>query len=105
MKAIMTDDAFLRCTDHNKPFHIYADASDTQLGAAIFQDNAPVAFYSHKLDSAQKNYTTGEKEILSIVETLRAFHTLLYGSRDIHVHTDHNTFAKQTNQRVLLQSD
>jgi RNase H-like domain found in reverse transcriptase len=103
MKAIMAKDAFLWYPDHNKPFDIYADASDTQLGAAIFQDGAPVALFSRKLNSAQRNYTTGEKEILSVVETLKEFHTLLYGCQTINVHTDHknNIFTKQSNQCVL----
>jgi RNase H-like domain found in reverse transcriptase len=52
MKAIMVKDAFLRYPDHNKLFNMYADASDTQLSTAIFQDGAPVAFFSRKLNSA-----------------------------------------------------
>ena len=97
MKAIMAKDAFLHYPDHNKPFDIYEDASNTQLGAAIFQDGVPIAFFSRKLNSAQRNYTTGKKEILSVVETLKEFHTLLYGCREINVHSDHkkNIFTKQ----------
>jgi hypothetical protein len=61
VKALLSRDDFLKYPDHNKPFHVYCDASDLQLGAVIMQDNAPVAYYSRKLNSAQNNYTVGKK--------------------------------------------
>jgi RNase H-like domain found in reverse transcriptase len=106
MKAVMAQDTFLRYPDHNKPFHIYCDASDLQLGAVIMQESSPVAFYSCKLNSTQRNYTVGEKEILSIVETLKTYRTMLYGCQHIYVYTDHknNTFTNLQTQHVLCWS-
>jgi RNase H-like domain found in reverse transcriptase/Integrase zinc binding domain len=67
------------------------------------QENAPVAFYSHKLNNAQKNYTIGEKELLSVVAPLKEYPTMLYGCPNIYVYTDHknNTFANLQTQCVL----
>ena len=67
-------------------FSVFTDARDYQLGAVILQDNKTLAFYSCKLNSTQKNYTTGELELLSIVKTLKEFQNILLGQRLV-VHT------------------
>jgi hypothetical protein len=52
---------------------VYTDESNTRLVAVIMQEGKPLAFCSRKLNSAQTRYTTGEQELLSIVEDLKEF--------------------------------
>jgi hypothetical protein len=81
IKKIFCREVMLTFPNFSKPFHIYTYASDRQLGAVITRDEKPIAFYSRKLNSAHQRYTTGEQELLSLVETLREFHNILLGYR------------------------
>jgi hypothetical protein len=66
MKALMAAVVSCAYPDHNKPFHIFTDASDSQLGAWVMQEDKLVAYYSKKLNSAQMNYATIDKELLCL---------------------------------------
>jgi hypothetical protein len=96
MRTLMATDAILVFPDHNLEFEIETDASDYQLGAVIKQNGRPVAYYSRKL--------TIEKELLSVVETLRTFRSMLLGAKII-VFMDHKNLTHKlstfTTQRVM----
>ena len=62
--------------DANKPATIEADASDYAIGACLSQPDLDgklrlVAYYAKKLDKAQVNYSTLDKELLTIIDSLK----------------------------------
>ena len=59
----------------DKQFHVHIDASSIALGAVLAQlgetsIDHPVYFGSRKLSTAERNYTTTEREALSMVFSL-----------------------------------
>ena len=102
MKKLISRDALLAYPNFNKQFDIHTDASKSQLGAVISQNNKPIAFYSCKLNPAQTRYTTTECELLAIVETLKEFRNILLGQQII-VYTDHKnlTYKNFNTERVM----
>ena len=103
IKKVMARETLLAFPDFNKRFTIHTDASKTQLGACISQEGKPIAFYSRKLNPAQTRYTTTERELLSIVETLKEFRNILFG-QELEVYTDHSNLVCKslTSDRVMI---
>jgi RNase H-like domain found in reverse transcriptase/Reverse transcriptase (RNA-dependent DNA polymerase) len=50
VKRVISKETLLSFPDFNKPFHVYTDASNYQLGSVIMQDDKPLAFYSCELN-------------------------------------------------------
>ncbi len=95
VKAAIAKETVLAYTDFSKPFEIYTDASSTQLGAVITQDNRPIVFFSRKLSKMQQKYSVTDIELLAIVETLKEFKRMLWG-QNIMVYTDHKNLTRYT---------
>lgn len=101
-KRMLKEKAVLAFPDFSKPFDLYSDASDIQLGATLVQEGKPLGFYTRKLNKAQQAYTVGEREMLGIVEGCKAFEGVLLGM-DVTIHTDHLNllYKKLPSQRLI----
>ncbi len=102
MKKIISREVLLVYPNFSQPFEIHTDASHMQLGVVILQNGRPIAFYSRKLNDAQKCYTTTERELLAIVETLKEYKNILLGQK-VMVYTDHKnlTYKNFNTERVM----
>ena len=58
---------------------IQVNASQIGLGAALLQDNKPIAFASKALTDAEHRYTNIKREMLAVVFGVERFHTYIYG--------------------------
>ena len=81
--------------DFEQPFRVYADDSGKQIGGIIMRKNQILACYSRSLNKHQVNYMTMELDLLSSVEMLREYRTMLLGFTVI-VHTDHKNLIYPT---------
>ena len=78
--------------DWNREFEIMCDASDFAMGAVLGQKDEKVfkaIYYASKtFNEAQENYSTTEKEMLTIVFACEKFRPYILGSHVV-IHTDH----------------
>lgn len=76
----------------SKVFILQTDASDRGLGDVLLQEDLdqkqPISYISRKLNKAEENYSTIERECLAIVWAIQKFHKYLYGRKFI-LETDH----------------
>ena len=91
--------------DWNKEFHVHVDASSISLGIVLAQTGEgnidhPIAFASRKLSTAERNYTTTEREGLAMVYALQKFRHYVLGSH-FKMFTYHSALKYLVNKPVL----
>ena len=114
LKGLLISAPVLSTPDYSSPFIIHVDASDVGAGAVLLQKFNevlhPISYYSAKFKKYQRNYSTIEKEALSLIMALQFFEVYLSGSPfPIHVYTDHNPLIfinrfMNKNQRLMRWS-
>ncbi|XP_070203545.1 uncharacterized protein [Littorina saxatilis] len=109
LKDVLTSKPVMLLPDNDKPFVLRTDASDYAIGAVLMQDNGkglqPVAYASRKLNKAERNYATIEKECLAAVWAVKKYEPYLYA---VHftLETDHQPLqylrkSKTENGRLM----
>ena len=92
LKNALASQPVLRLPDWDKPFCLRTDASNQGIGAILMQEYEdgmfPVIYLSRKLLPSEMNYSTVEKECLSLVWSIKKLNTYLCG-RQFTVETDH----------------
>ena len=100
----------LKFPDFNKRFCVASDASNTGIGAVLFQPSSTdniitpdniVSICSRKLTKCELNYPAYKKELLAIVYAFRQFHTFIWGRNDVTVLTDHKPLIYMLSSTTL----
>ena len=109
LKSSLLCKPILRLPDVTKPFVLRTDASSVALGAALLQKYDgqlfPVSFASRKLYSAERNYSTIQRECLAVVWAIKKFTIYVYGV-EFTFQTDHQPLvyideSKFLNDRIM----
>ena len=103
IKKIIADDAMLIHPDITKGFRLVTDASNVGLGAILVQldeqgRERTICYAGRVLIDAEKNYTTGERELLAIKWAVKKFRCYLFGNK-FEVYTDHKPITHAKNSK------
>ncbi|CAC5426704.1 unnamed protein product [Mytilus coruscus] len=112
IKRLVTAEPVLRYYDPKLQLTVQSDASQTGLGAAVMQEDRPVAYAIRALTDTETRYAQIEKELLLVIFGLEKFHSYTYG-RTVNVISDHKPLesimkkplhaAPKRLQRMLLR--
>ncbi|GJZ39158.1 putative reverse transcriptase domain-containing protein [Tanacetum coccineum] len=90
----------LALPEGSEDFVVYRDASHKGLGAVLMQREKVIAYASRQLKVHEKNYTTHDLELGSVVFALKIWRHYLYGTRCT-VFTDHKSLQHILDQKEL----
>ena len=108
LKGMMCAIPLVRLPNPDKQFILTTDASTIAVGAELSQreENGveyPVLWFSKALNSAQRNYSTYEREFLAIILSTDTWHVYLLGYEFI-IRTDHRALMGIFNSKLTNSS-
>ena len=107
IKAKCSEAIMIACPKINEPLHLRANACDVQIGGMMTHGNKVLATCSTKLNEAQTNNPTTEKELLVVDKCCQVFSNVIKNtaiiSRTFHMNLTHSLATKHTSQRVVRQ--
>ncbi|GKE63205.1 putative reverse transcriptase domain-containing protein [Tanacetum coccineum] len=90
----------LALPEGSEDFMVYCDASHKGLGIVLMQREKVIAYASRQLKVHEKNYTTHDLELGSVVFALKIWRHYLYGTKCT-VFTDHKSLQHILDQKEL----
>nr|GFD33365.1 putative reverse transcriptase domain-containing protein [Tanacetum cinerariifolium] len=90
----------LALPEGSEDFVVYYDASHKGLGAVLMQREKVIAYASRQLKIHEKNYTTHDLELGSVVFALKIWRNYLYETKCT-VFTDHKSLQHILDQKEL----
>nr|GEV33403.1 reverse transcriptase domain-containing protein [Tanacetum cinerariifolium] len=90
----------LALPEGSKDFVVYCDASHKGLGVILMQREKLIAYVSRQLKIHEKNYTTHDLELRSVVFALKFWRHYLYGTKCT-MFTDHKSLQHILSQKEL----
>ena len=97
LKAALCSAPVLVIPDQTKPFQLNCDACKYAVGAVLQQDLGngpqPVAYYSHKMTDAERNYDVREKEFMAIYLACLHWRPYLHGTQPFRLLSDHKSLV------------
>jgi transposase InsO family protein len=104
IQNILASDIILSFPDFNLKFCIGTDASDSGVGAVLFQVKNEVTHYinfaARSLSPSERNYGATKRELLAIIFALKKFHNYIYGT-PFDLYTDHMALVSIFTQKNL----
>jgi hypothetical protein len=100
LKDKLTHAPLLQLFDFNKMFKLECDASGIDLGGVSLQEGKPVAYFSENLSGPSLNYSTSDKELYALVQTLETWQHYLW-PKELVIHFDHESLKHIRSQAKL----
>ncbi|GJY21407.1 putative reverse transcriptase domain-containing protein, partial [Tanacetum coccineum] len=96
----LCDAPVLALLDGPEIFMVYCDASGLGLGCVLMQRGKVIAYASRQLKIHEKNYTTHDLELGTVVFALKIWRHYLYGTKSV-IYTDHKSLQHIFSQKEL----